>query len=314
MKKDELFDELFDELYGVCFATVSRIIEKALDHPLTEKEIRAIIKKNAFGECVQYIEAHLIGKKQNWNLITEDGETGLKNAPSLPLTMLQKRWLKTISLDPRMKLFGEEIDGLDGIEPLFTAEDYLVFDKYSDGDPYDDENYIENFQVILKAIENKSFLRIQSSSAKGEVAEQVILPKYLEYSEKDDKFRLIGTVNSGRRTINLARIISCERCEAGVGEDYDKKGNAMRHKVVFEVHDVEGTLEKVLLHFAHLKKRVEKLEDINHYKVSIVYDKNDENEMVIRILSFGSKVKVVESDNFIKLIRKKLLDQKSCEH
>ena len=40
-----------------------------------------------------------------------------------------------------------------------------------------------------------------------------ILPKYLEYSEKDDKFRVAGFGSRLGGTVNLGRIISCERAE-----------------------------------------------------------------------------------------------------
>ena len=40
--------------------------------------------------------------------------------------------------------------------------------------------------------------------------------------------------------------------------------------------------------------------------------KDDETEIVIRILSFSQMVKVVEPNSFIDLIKDRLLKQKSC--
>ena len=68
----------------------------------------------------------------------------------MPLTTLQKQWLKAISLDPRVKLFGAKFPDLDEIEPLFTPEDYYVYDKYSDGDDYENENTLWNTYNILQ--------------------------------------------------------------------------------------------------------------------------------------------------------------------
>ena len=48
------------------------------------------------------------------------------------------------------------------------------------------------------------------------------------------------------------------------------------------------------------------------YATSIDYDKNDETEIVIRILSFGQMEKVVEPNSFVDLIKDRLLKQKSC--
>ena len=68
----------------------------------------------------------------------------------------------------------------------------------------------------------------------------------------------------------------------------------------------------MLLHFAHFKKCAKKVSD-DRYLVTIYYDKEDEMEMVIRILSFGPTIKVVEPTHFIELIKKRLIEQKSCE-
>ena len=38
----------------------------------------------------------------------------------------------------------------------------------------------------------------------------------------------------------------------------------------------------------------------------------DETEMVIRLLSFGPMVKVIAPESFVDLIKKRLVDQKSC--
>ena len=51
-------------------------------------------------------------------------------------------------------MFGIELKGHDDAEPLFTPDDYVVYDKYCDGDPYDDENYIAHFRTILSAMNN----------------------------------------------------------------------------------------------------------------------------------------------------------------
>ena len=67
----------------------------------------------------------------------------------------------------------------------------------------------------------------------------------------------------------------------------------------------------MLLHFSHFEKQAEKIDD-EHYKLILKYDKDDETELVIRILSFGPMVKVIEPYNFVELIKKRLEMQKSC--
>ena len=305
---------IFSEFYSAYYHTVAEILRQATDHPVGKEELRNIIEKNAFEESILNIEPALTEEK--WQLLKADGTSVVKKKPQMPLTMLQKRWLKAISLDPRMKLFREgqidfERDEWKRIEPLFTPEDYDIFDQYSDGDPYSDENYIRNFRLILDAIEHQYPLRVETYNRKGKRVQTILLPQYLEYSEKDDKFRVIARDFRLGVTVNLGRIVCCEKY---VG---DEKGKVFRRisprkrTVVFELKNERSALERVLLHFAHFEKQAEKLDE-KHYKITVAYDKDDETELVIRILSFGPMIKVVAPAHFENLIKERLMKQKSC--
>jgi predicted DNA-binding transcriptional regulator YafY len=139
-----------------------------------------------------------------------------------------------------------------------------------------------------------------------------VQPEYLEYSEKDDKFRLIG---AGRRfgcTINLGRIVCCKPYDKPLSVELDKKNEAKPRSVIFELTDERNALERVLLHFAHFEKTAERIVK-DKYTVTVHYDKEDETEVVIRILSFGPMIKVTAPWHFVELIKKRLIDQKSCE-
>ena len=143
---------IFSELYSVYYNAVAAIISGILDGEHSEKELQKIVADRAFGESVMTIMPSL--KTEKWQLVHSDMTTSLEHKPTMPLTSPQKQWLKAISLDPRVKLFGVDFPNLDDVEPLFTPEDYYVYDKYSDGDPFEDEEYIRQFKVILEAIRN----------------------------------------------------------------------------------------------------------------------------------------------------------------
>ena len=66
-----------------------------------------------------------------------------------------------------------------------------------------------------------------------------------------------------------------------------------------------------MLHFSHFEKEAEKLGE-DQYRVSIRYDKNDETEIVIRVLSFGPMVRVIRPESFVNLIKERLEQQISC--
>ena len=109
----------------------------------------------------------------------------------MPLTVLQKRWLKAISLDPRIRLFDFDSSGLEDVPPLFTPDDIYIFDRYADGDPFEDEVYIQIFHRILDAIKKRYPLSIDVKNRREARTHLNVMPEYLEYSEKDDKFRLL---------------------------------------------------------------------------------------------------------------------------
>ena len=276
---------LFSEWYGIYYNTVAAVLTAAVAHPLSEYELRHIVERCAFGESVLNIVPAL--KEGRWKLLKPDGTTPLKHVPTMPLTALQKSWLMAISHDPRILLFGKE-----------------TFD-------FPDGTYIQNFRLILDAIKKKYPLSIETENRKGYPLRQTVLPEYLEYSEKDDKFRLIGTGTRFGSTINLGRIISCERCDRLCADNWKKHNPIRPRTVIFELTDQRKALERVLLHFAHFEKQAEKLDE-TRYRITVTYDKEDETEVVIRILSFGPMIRVIAPKHFVGLIKQRLIDQKSC--
>lgn len=300
---------IFSELYSVYYNTVAEILKAAIDHPLGKNELRRIVEERAFGESILNIEPSLT--EGRWQLLKRDGTTPIQSMPSMPLTMIQKRWLKAISLDSRIRLFQDELIEFPDVEPLFTEEDIYIFDKYADGDNYRDGAYIKNFRQILDAIRNRYPLSIDVLNRRGHRTCIVLMPEYLEYSEKDDKFRLIGSGCRLGRTVNLGRIIRCERYTGQNVISSNERKRRRPRSVQFELVDQRNALERVLMHFAHFEKQAEQIGD-QRYKVTIYYDKDDETEMVIRILSFGPMVKVTAPVHFINLIRERLIQQKSC--
>ena len=144
---------LFHEIYGCHYNAVAEILRQALNGELTEKGMQKIVTEKAFSESFLTVVPFL--KDEKWQLLKKDLSTPIKHEPSMPLTDLQKRWLKAISLDPRVKLFDADFSFLDGVEPLFTPDDYSVFDKYNDGDDFENENYINVFRTLLYALKSK---------------------------------------------------------------------------------------------------------------------------------------------------------------
>lgn len=307
---------IFSELYGAYYNAVAAILREVIAHPVNSENLGKIIQKYAFSESIWAISDAI--KEERWQFIKPDGTTPITNEPTMPLTTLQKRWLKAMACDPRIKLFGDDDFDYPEVEPLFLPTDYIVFDKYSDGDDYEDERYIANFRLILDAVKKQYPLELEIVNRKGNPRRLVVLPEYLEYSEKDDKFRLVSKGSRLERIINLGRIISCKRYEKEFESTTQKCDPSRARSVIFELKDERNALDRVLLHFAHFEKTAERI-DGDRYCITIHYDRKDETELVIRILSFGPMIKVTSPAYFTNLMKQRLMQQKSihqkkCEY
>lgn len=113
--------------------------------------------------------------------------------------------------------------------------------------------------------------------------------------------------DSFRWTINVSRIIECEL------SDDDNENNSLPERitesVTFELVDQWNAMERVLLHFSHLRRETKRIGE-KRYKVTIWYDRDDETEILIRILSFGSTVRVTEPARFIERLKERIKKQK----
>ncbi|MCL1940315.1 MAG: WYL domain-containing protein [Synergistaceae bacterium] len=297
---------LFSEIYGSYFRAVAAILEEAVNGTLREERINEIVREKGFGESVLNIPAKL--KSGEWALIGPDLTTPLKRGPSMPLSTLQVRWMKALLSDPRVRLFSPSPEGLEDAEPLYAQDAFVYFDRYMDGDPFGDEAYIRNFRAALTALREKRKLDVSYLDGHGKKEHSWhLIPHRLEYSAKDDKFRLIGRVRRMNLTINMARIVKCEAMEAYTPDEYEFA--PAKNELVMELVDERNALERAMLHFSHLEKETERLEN-DLYRVTLRYQRDDEIELLIRVLSFGPKLRVISPPGFIEQIKERLNRQK----
>ncbi len=296
---------LFSEVYGSYYNVIAAILAEAVSGELSDRRMNGIIREKAFGESVLTIPSAL--RDGSWPLITAKNTTPLEHVPTMPLTTLQKRWMKALLQDPRIRLFCPSEAGLEDIEPLYAADVFCYFDRYADGDPYEDDAYIGHFKTVLAALREKRKLRVCFASRLGAQHSWKCIPYKLEYSSKDDKFRLLVISPEKTLTVNLARIKSCELAEHWNAGEYQLK-EPVKKALVLELLDERNALERVMLHFSHLEKETERLER-DRYRLTLRYDREDETEMLIRVLSFGPVLRVVSPDDFIEKIKERLHKQ-----
>lgn len=292
---------IFHEVYGTYYAVLSKLLGLAVDGGLTRDAMHHIIREQGFEESILTIPQNL--EDQTWPLLEKDLTTPLLHKPERPLTTLEKRWMKALLSDPRIRLFDPPTEGLEDVEPLYPADAVVYFDRYLDGDPYDDPDYIAHFRTILRALREKRWLMVRFTGRNAVPHQWRCIPYHLEYSSKDDKFRMVSGNNRTALSVNLARIQACELLEPCTEEEYQPKP-MRRRKLVLELTDERNALERCMLHFSHLQKETERIGD-KTYRLTLHYEKEDETELLIRVLSFGPVLKVISPEKF----REKLLQR-----
>lgn len=305
---------LFSEIYSAYYNTVASIISCSQQGKLDSDLLFKIVKESAFPESFMTIGSALETGK--WPLVKKDYSTNIQNIPTMPLSILQKRWLKALCNDKRIRLFvSDEVlerlkNQLQDVEPLFTENDYYLYDKYSDGDPYDDSEYIKNFRTVLEAIHQKKTISVEYTGRFGQQKRFICAPCKIEYSEKDDKFRIISKIKNRHSILYIARINSCELTENSKVDDISEEDlpDNRRTSVTLEIYDERKAMERVMLAFAHFEKSAVQISD-DVYQLILNYDSFDETELVVRVLSFGPMVKVIEPQSFVKLIQERIESQ-----
>lgn len=306
---------LFSEVYGAYFRTVERILQR---ESITKREMDAIIRKEAFRDSFLFLPQKLIpDSPESWGFLTKTADGGYrrvtKNPPPKFLTTLQRRWLKAKLSDVRMRLFlSEEAHAalsaaLSDTKPLYPADVFRCFDVFADGDDYENAQYREHFRMLLHAVRDGEILRIRFVSGKG--ADQIgnFLPLKLEYSRKNDKFRVfccrIGRDGiTGYGTINLGRITGISQTGRHLPNDGVLAGwqesRRCKAPVEVEVHTERNGVERFLMEFASFEKHTEWDAQRSVCTVRLWYDTQDETELLIQLLSFGPVVEILGPPEF----------------
>lgn len=298
-------EHIFHEIYGAYFITVQRIINAALDKRLQRKDVEKIIRTSAFQET-PWLLMERIERGDFGGVLDKDYTTSICALENRPMTEIERRWLKTISLDPRIRLFEFDFSGLDNIEPLYTQEDLLVCGQYGNGDNYNNVEYQEKFKVILKCLRENKTILLSYTSAHYEKFNGEVYPLYLQYSLKEDVFRLVAVYEKCKFTYNLSRMDSCK-----IGKHYDsvvEYFDAEQSYVEVSIENDRQTLERFLLYFANYERKTTAIDD-KHFIVKMRFPKQDETEVLINILSFAPMAKIVAPSNMLAEFKRRMQKQ-----
>lgn len=311
--------ELFSERYS-CYYQVLRHLLLHQD-ALSIQDIRAQISKEGFEESMLSIIPKL--ESGEWNLFDRDGALYLsKISPSFvtPLSDLEKSYLKALLSDPRIGLFldrgqiGFLQRMLASITPLWTPEQFYYYDRFAGGDPWEDEAYRTIFRTLLHARKNRQYVDIDYNAPNGRRIHHYYVPARLEYSVKNDKFRLLALKHTGRgkmrlEILNLARIKSVVPTEKKLSSAVDLnaliQSSYYKEPLRLRIVNERNALERAMLHFANYEKNTRKLDE-NTYECLIYYNQNMETELLIEVLSYGPMLTVTGNDRFLALLKARL--------
>lgn len=248
----------------------------------------------------------------------------------LPLTKMELRWLRTVLRDPLAKIFlstaqlsraEEIIDSAPYKIVSFPMETINYFDRYNLEDQSvhgkkkisqegrHSELEISFIKVINQAICSQEKLRIEFRNWKGEKKHITCSPVWIEYSRRDDIFRLwcIHKRKNEIRKINVSRILNISIVQG-------KKFNMVEQRAIMkDLYDKTITSIKVeffqgnknlpdrlLTEFSLWKKKC--IYDVTSQKYTMIlyYSTLDEKEVLIRLLSYGPYIRVVaDEDNYV---------------
>lgn len=311
---------IFSEIYGAYFRAAAALLSKR-DRPLTEQDVYKAVERHGFRDSALFLPGKLIPQKDDsdWGLLrkTENVFSPVtKNSPPNILTRLQKAWLKAIISDPRAGLFLND-DELERLSeklkdtcPLYRSEHFRFFDRYNDGDDFQSPEYRKLFRKVIAAAKAREALMISYLSGHGKAMNMTVLPLRIEYSAKNDKFRLFCRAVSngnlrGGVTINIGRIreasLTGQRFLKTVSDAPSMEkffADRRAQPVTVLVKPERNAPERFLLEFASYEKRTERDAESGSLTVKLYYDRADETELLIQLLSFGAAVEILAPKEF----------------
>lgn len=322
----QLFNEIFNHYYFQIGALIIDILNGAKSVQNIEKAIDSMIKfgKDSKKENSALAELHkdlyyylqelvsTVINKKNGGAFSFEIEPKQTYGALIPLTLIEIQWLRNILEHPKAKLFLDvkEINQIKEHLPvlnMFDISKYEYYDQYTDMKTvYAKKDYIDHFRSVIFAINNSKLVSMNYSTPAGKSFSGMYALQHIEYSKRDDKFRVNAVdENENVFTLNLERICSIEILDSVF--DSKKISNLIsrsyeenKKNIVIKFTDRKNVPDRILSEFSPWKKECTKDINTNIYTLNLEYDKNDTLEIVVRLLSYGPYILIVSDDGGVK--------------
>lgn len=335
LKTMELFDEVKNRYFHIVFKVLNECKEG-----LSKKDIIKLIDEEDFEEKVigkdnRTFEGLLLNEYEdyeNYNLLKEEKELlypkiKIENKTSIPVrfTKVEKAWLKSLIDEPVIKLIlkdstiaklQEELKDVDSprISEIIETTNKSKLPEFLDLNQYE-----TNFKTLIKAITEEKAIRYCNTDRLGnKYCDMKSLPIRLEYSLKDDRFRVsMYSLNDSRpimaniHTMSDIEIIEKEKSSID-RENAIKilhKSRYSKEPIIFEVIDKKMAMERCFMSFSGMERSSRCLGE-DRYEIKLFYYVFEEEDIIRKILTLGPYVKIISpqriADEVIKKIQRAL--------
>lgn len=230
----------------------------------------------------------------------------------VPISKMELCWLKTIIRDSKISLFmsNSEItvinDLLNRYAPTVSTlpmEKVIFFDRFHfpENNP---KRMASVLNALLKGIRDQKTVYIKYHTMKNRIKIGEFKPIILEFSKRNNRFQGFFRECGSNRiyTMNVSRIETAYVTETPF--DYASAEQALltyreenAASVTVEFYDVLGIVDRILTEFSPWKKLCSYDSATELYKLTIFYQKQDEVDLVIRLLGYGGNLRFVDKEH-----------------
>lgn len=205
---------------------------------------------------------------------------------------------------------------------IWNEENIKIKNQAINGDKINSKNLDKMMRDIIYAIENKlsivydyKVLDLAKVKEQKRFIDIEVYPYKIEYSFLNDKFRVYAYYPKEDRFIkmNMDSINRLELRDSIGNIDLDEKFKKAREKnskkVILSVEPNPNNVERCFRIFSYYERDAVYFKEDNLYVLEILYDKNDEAELIRDIMSLGDGVMVMYPEK----LREKVIDRiKKC--
>ncbi len=316
---DNMHSLVFCELFSAPFRELGQLLISLLRDPQNVSEDRIKKMKEAYAGSFAAVESEKKRKDQAEGFIRTfldfrggrassiftltEGQTVRRPADLLPITSIEAQWLGNILRHPLAKGFLEdaEIYGLLerlGEMDLFDINEIVLYDQFTDVEEfYRQSDFGAALRMLRKAIRENRKVKIAYQSQYGRKSNYICSPVYLEYSRRDNRFRIQAVSGeNAMKTFNLERIQNVTEMEetfdrAAAERVIENHAKENECELVVFFNGTKNIPDRILTEFSCFRKKCVKWGS-ERYRMTLYYDRQDEREILVRLLGYGAMINV----------------------